>query len=141
MKSKSQCGFTLIELIIVVAIVATLVGGVFTGNFWFTKDGVLRELKVDYPNVSHVLKSHRKVFSSSVITVENEDGSRTEFMLDADILFNYEFEETVTVPAPELPSVKVDQEDPHLRVICDSDPYTQPGRCTQDFVSRVFASL
>ena len=99
MNVRDQRGFTLIELIIVVGIIFIvfgifgfgLIGGVACGNYWYTEAGVLRDLRIDHPEISRVLRSHRHAWGYSVIEVENEDGSRANYELDTDILFDYEF--------------------------------------------------
>ena len=96
MAPKNQKGgITLIEIFIVVIFILVVVlgvGGVLKGNYWFTEGGVLRELQLDYPDVSEILKTNRNVLARSVITIENADGSRSEYLLDANILFDYGFE-------------------------------------------------
>jgi prepilin-type N-terminal cleavage/methylation domain-containing protein len=58
-------GFTLIELLVVIAIIGILIGNVFNigiivcGNFWYSEDDVLRELKADHQNVTEILKTKR----------------------------------------------------------------------------------
>ncbi|MFW9880764.1 MAG: type II secretion system protein [Candidatus Thorarchaeota archaeon] len=89
-------GYTLVEILIVIAciaIVALVNIGVIAlacGNYWYTEEGVERQLKIDHPNITRVLRTQRNVFSFSVITVE-EDGRRVEYCLDTGIFFNYEF--------------------------------------------------
>jgi len=89
------------HLLIVIAILLIVVGFlgyyvvigcVFKANFWFTEDGVLRELKVDRPLVTKILKTERHPIDKSVIVVE-EDGQRYKYCLDSSVLFNYEFSE------------------------------------------------
>lgn len=90
-------GFTLIELIIVIAVIVIIIGWfgaggiILKGNYWFTEESVLKELRIDYPNVSSILKTERNVYSYSKILVENKDGSRAIFLLDSNVLFNYKF--------------------------------------------------
>jgi hypothetical protein len=59
------------------------------GNFWFTEEGVLREIRLSEPAAKTVLTSKRAVWDDSKITVELEDGSRKVFALDTNMLFNY----------------------------------------------------
>lgn len=97
---KKNNGFTLLELLIPLLIMAIIVVGVYVfllktvcqGNFWYAESSVLRELRVDHPNVTEVLKTRRNVFSKSVITVREGDENH-DYCLDTSILWNYEFSE------------------------------------------------
>ena len=95
---KRNEGFTLIELLIVIVIVGVLVVWMLgakvicQGNFWYSDDGVLRELKADHPKVTELLKTKRNVFAKSIITVK-EGGVNHDYCLDTDVLWNYEFSE------------------------------------------------
>lgn len=95
---KRNDGFTLIELLIIIAIIGTLVigllgvGVVCRGNFWYSEDEVLRELKADHSGITEVLKTKRNVFAKSVITVK-ENGVNHDYCLDTNVLWNYEFSE------------------------------------------------
>lgn len=99
MSVKKNRGFTLIEVVTVVVMVFALfillfgavITGIGKGNFWFSESSVLRELQVNHPEVTRVLKTERNVYSDSVITIENKDGSRSDYCLDSDILWNYSF--------------------------------------------------
>lgn len=94
---RNQKGFTLGELMIAITIIFGLliVGYIFLlrticmGNFWFTEDGVLREIKINHPVVTEVLKSTKNIFSKSVIVVK-EGGEIKNYCLDSDVFFNYE---------------------------------------------------
>lgn len=96
-KTKRQEGFTIIEVFIVIAIIGIIIFWGFIGctivkgNFWLTEDGVLKDLQINYPEVSEILRVNRNIFSYSEIYVENEDGSRGTYELDTCVLFNYEF--------------------------------------------------
>jgi hypothetical protein len=91
-------GFTLIELItvfVVIFIIAVVIwGGVITvickGNFWYSEDSVLKQLKNDHPDITEVLRTERHVVSDSIITVR-ENGIARNYCLDTDVLWNYEF--------------------------------------------------
>lgn len=88
-------GATLVELSVVMATVGILVVSVLAiscGNFWYSDDSVLRELKANHPKVTEVLKAKRNIFAESVITVK-EDGVDRDYCLDTNILWNYEFSE------------------------------------------------
>jgi len=93
---KRNGGFTLIELLIAVAVIGIVVVGffgigvVYHGNYWYSNDSVLQELKVDYPETTEVLKTKRNVFAKSVITVR-ENGVNRDFCLDTNVLQNYKF--------------------------------------------------
>jgi prepilin-type N-terminal cleavage/methylation domain-containing protein len=95
-RRSSQKGFTLIELIIVGAILFILVGWllvwrtILAGNYWFSEGGVLRELRADHPAVTEVIKSQRNIYADSVITVK-EGEVRRDYCVDTNMLFNYEF--------------------------------------------------
>jgi len=94
----NQRGFTLIELLIALAIVTKIIiilTGIMMivsmGNFWFTEEGVLRELRADHSEIKELVETHRNVFSYSVITVKNDDNSISIYRLNTDIFFNYSF--------------------------------------------------
>ena len=95
MNSK-QKGFTLTELLIVIAVIVIigivlfLGAGIFTGNFWYTNKSVLREIRIDHPGATHILKTERKIWNYSEILVQ-ENNERTTYYLDSDIFWNYEF--------------------------------------------------
>lgn len=92
---KNQKGFTVVELMVVVTFFAIVVGWlggaclIAKGNYWFTEDGIARELRVYYPSVNKILTTHRNVYEFSEVFVENNDGSRSRFLLDTNVLFNY----------------------------------------------------
>lgn len=95
MKKNSQDGFTLVELIftlIILVILVVLPMVLCTGNFWFTDNGALCAIQVDYPEASRVLATQRNIFQPSVVTVENKDGSKTKYYLESDIFFNYDIQ-------------------------------------------------
>ena len=82
-------------MIVVLAIVCYAIFFVFglpAANFWFSEHTVLRELQADHPEVARILKVDRNISARSVITVENHDGSRSDFLLDTNILQDYTFE-------------------------------------------------
>ncbi|HBI25424.1 MAG: hypothetical protein UT41_C0001G0464 [Candidatus Wolfebacteria bacterium GW2011_GWC2_39_22] len=86
-------GYTLIELIIVIVIALIVVVNVVvipTNNAWWTSDGVLKELRVDHPTITEVIKTKRNLFSYSEITV-HEGGQVITYFLDSNVLFNYTF--------------------------------------------------
>jgi prepilin-type N-terminal cleavage/methylation domain-containing protein len=95
---KLNNGFTLIELLIVIAIVGILggyvlvIGIICKGNYWYSEDSALRELKADHPKVTEIIKSKRNVFRKSIITVK-EYGVNHDYCLDTNVLWNYEFSE------------------------------------------------
>ncbi len=96
---RGEKGFTLLELLIVVATImvvsVVVVGGVygtlFTGNFWFTEDGVLRELRANHPEVVQIVHIQRNIWGYSIIETADGNGNRNSFQLDSNILFNYSF--------------------------------------------------
>ena len=91
---KQNAGYTLVELIIVIAFIATAVatsvgfGLIGSGNYWYTEGGVLKELQIDHPNVTEIVKTERNVFADSVIMVK-EDGVLHNYCLNSNALFNY----------------------------------------------------
>jgi len=96
-KLGNQDGFTSVELLFVVVIILSIVGfiwgvvanAILAGNFWYTEEGVLRDIQIDHPGIMEVIRSERNVYDDSVITVKNDAGSRFTFTLDSDIFFNY----------------------------------------------------
>lgn len=60
-------------------------------NIYFTENGVLRELRNEFPKTERVVKIERNFFSKSIIIVEEKNGDRPIYELDSNILFNYEF--------------------------------------------------
>ena len=85
------------ELLIVVAIVGivvTLLGyfviGAFVvkGNFWVSDDGALRCVQVVDPSAVRIVKLTRNISAPSVVIVEDNDGVRTTYALDSDVLWN-----------------------------------------------------
>ena len=94
MKIGNEKGLTLADLIagIFILVVAYLVisSALVKGNYWYSPEGVLRELKLDHPKVTTLLKTQRNVYSPSKIMVE-EDSKRVTYCLDTDILWNYDF--------------------------------------------------
>ncbi len=95
-------GFTLIELLISIqwlccAMVLLLLGFVLlAGNHWFSSASVLQHIQWTEPSAKQVAY-HRSVFKKSIIYVRMEDGTQKKYLLDTDILFNYELRE---VPFP-----------------------------------------
>lgn len=95
---RSNDGFTSTELMRVMAIIAIIGGILFfvfakivcQGNFWYTEKSVLEELKVDYPQISSILKTKRNFFDDSVIIVREADENKT-YCLDTDAMWNYDF--------------------------------------------------
>ena len=94
---RKNRGFTLIELLIVVAMVTILIVTVYgflictvvKGNFWFTEDGVAREIQFGRQGtVVQVVKTERRVFDLSRVVV-TENGVMKTYCLDTDVLFNY----------------------------------------------------
>jgi prepilin-type N-terminal cleavage/methylation domain-containing protein len=100
-RKTNQKGYTLIELLITIAILAIVIGILFwfviigvavKGNMYFTEEGVLRELKVEHPGIEKVVKTERNIMDFSKLMVL-EKGENKTYCLDSDILFNYKFSE------------------------------------------------
>ena len=58
------------------------------GNFWYTEQGVLRELQIENPGIARIMKVKTGVIDYTEITVQNNDGSTKTYYLDSDVLFN-----------------------------------------------------
>jgi len=99
MRKSVQRAFTLMELLIVVAIVAVLVlavgvlgiGVIASGNEWYGEESAMRQLTAEQPTVDKLIKTERNVFAYSVFYVVNKDGKSEQWCLDSNVLFNYEF--------------------------------------------------
>lgn len=81
-----------VSLIISVLIVTTISLTVVKGNFWYTKNSALEQLKNENPQIEKIVKSERRIWRKSVITVE-ENGKIKTFLLDTNVLWNYRFKE------------------------------------------------
>ncbi|HPW34460.1 MAG TPA: prepilin-type N-terminal cleavage/methylation domain-containing protein [Candidatus Paceibacterota bacterium] len=98
---KNSKGFTLVELLIVVVMVAIVfvaLPTVFMGNFWYTEEGVLRELKNGGMVTGNaiIIRTERNIWKSSQIEISDSFGNSygsyncvAIFDLDTNILFNY----------------------------------------------------
>lgn len=95
--ARSERGFTLIELMVVVAMVilvfgvglyAVLTKTILMGNQWVTEESALRCVQFVEPKAKKVVKLERHAWSPSVVTVEDAEGGRSRFHLDADVFFN-----------------------------------------------------
>lgn len=65
------------------------IGAGIMGNQWFTEQGVFREIKLINPEVTGVVGSTRNVYGQSIIKTQLKDGSRQDYLLGSNILFNY----------------------------------------------------
>lgn len=95
MIKNNKSGYTLVEVLVVIVVIFVILGigfvkAICQGNFWFTEEGALRELRADHPKVTEIMKIERNIFSYSVITVR-EDGEARNYDLDSNALFNYTF--------------------------------------------------
>ena len=89
--------FTLVELLITLTIMIMIVSLVLIipivilrGNFWFTENGVLRELQGENPKIVKLFKIDRNVFSLSEIQVKDVNNVSSIYKLDTCVLFNYD---------------------------------------------------
>ena len=89
-------GFTLVELLVVVIAIAGIGFGVIgtgiCGNMYYSEEGVLDAIRVEDPQAEKILSSKRHVFASSEILVEKKGGTRVSYLLDSNLLFNYDLE-------------------------------------------------
>lgn len=80
---------------LLIAVILTVcvfgVGGVIKGNFWYTNEGVLKELKNEHAGISEIVSTKRRMFRRSLITVK-ENGVKQDYFLDTNIFWNYTFE-------------------------------------------------
>lgn len=116
MKNKEN-GYTLVELMIVVVVILIPIFIVFyfvgigagiRGNFYWTTEGVERQLKEEYPEIDHILlsPSERNVFATSkIVAIEKTTAGPTKseniviFCLDTNIMFDYRFSKCETKQA------------------------------------------
>jgi len=96
---RDQQGMTVVKVMCVLVVVLIGIGyvllfkTVLAGNFWYTEEGVLRELRLDNPEIEKILSTERLAWSHSVITVADSEGRRRIFTLDTNVLFNYTLQE------------------------------------------------
>lgn len=93
MKKSDRKGFTVIELLVALAFIVFwvfIVPGILCGNFWFTEEKVLRQLKYEHSGVTEIVKTKRGLYDYSVITVR-ENGAVKTYRLNSNIFFNYTF--------------------------------------------------
>ncbi len=94
---RANKGFTIIEVLVVMAIIYSIamVPVLLMGNFWYTQEGVLKKIKLKYPNsgVVEVVDTQRNILKYSVVTVLQKDGTYKKYTVDSDIFFNYEIKE------------------------------------------------
>lgn len=91
-------GYTLMELIVVVFIIFVLFGAIglgvigvgLCGNMYYSKEEVLEAIRIKDPEAEKILSSKRHVFASSQILVQNTDGTHVSYLLDSNLLFNYD---------------------------------------------------
>lgn len=80
-------------LIVVVACVLWIGVGIM-GNFWYTEEGVIKKIRLQYPEITQIIDTERNIFTYSVITVKEGEAAKKyyvkKYYLDTDILFNYE---------------------------------------------------
>lgn len=82
-------------VLIIFAILAAFIGGlvsILKGNFWCTQEGVQSSLIIDHPEVSKVLRINRNWINYAEVLVENTDSTRSTYLLNTNVLFNYSFE-------------------------------------------------
>ena len=74
---------------------------VLGGNFWYTENGVLKEIQLQYPETTEIIHTQRNIFAYSVITVRTvREGDaavkkyiENKYYLDSNVLFNYTLHE------------------------------------------------
>jgi hypothetical protein len=59
------------------------------GNQWFTEEGVLRSIQLNYPDVKKIIDVERNIFWRSIITAESDGGKRIKFELDTNLMSNH----------------------------------------------------
>ncbi len=71
-----------------VVLIFSLFFGLFGGNYWCTRDGVLGRIQEKDPNVVSVLYINRRIFNDSEAVARRLDGTTVKYLVDADIFFN-----------------------------------------------------
>ena len=87
-------GYTIIGVIFNLFIISILILAVVAvpmGNQWFFQEDVLDSIRLEHPNAHDIVRTDRRIIRPSVLTVKNRDGSFSIFLLDANLLFNYDF--------------------------------------------------
>jgi prepilin-type N-terminal cleavage/methylation domain-containing protein len=104
-KTLRKSGFTIVELLMVVAIIAFIVGVigfgfigvVCMGNQYFTPDGVLKKVQLTNTDAVALVDTERNIFRKSVITVKMRSGLTARYRVDSNVLFNYA---VTPIPSP-----------------------------------------
>lgn len=91
--ASNERGLTVLGLLIVGLVVTAGFYGILArvilmGNQWVTKDGALECVQVVEPKAKKIVKLERRAWSPSVVTVEDAEGKRLVYDLDADVFFN-----------------------------------------------------
>ncbi|MDP3771233.1 MAG: hypothetical protein Q8R16_02960 [bacterium] len=95
--ARNECGASLIGVMGTIGIVMLVVGVGFygilakvlvMGNQWVTREGALECVQLVEPKAKKIVKLERHAWSPSVVTVEDAEGKRSVYDLDADVLFN-----------------------------------------------------
>jgi hypothetical protein len=84
--------FKLIKVIMVAITIILIADTLFCGNFWYFKNNVLRELRLQHPQITEVIMVKRRFFSESFITVK-EKGNIKNYCLNTNFFWDYDISE------------------------------------------------
>lgn len=61
------------------------------GNQWFFSEDMLKEARLQHPEITELTTYRRHIWSKSPITFKTQDGATVILYLDSNILSNYTF--------------------------------------------------